>query len=394
MSAAVLASVGVCLMRLQLPGWRLAFDLFVQLRGPAFASALWFFAVWLVIAECHAVLHEGAHAVTGLSLGLPVTSITAAGVRLYRHTRRDRRWHLGVREPEIPFLGGLTYVEHQAGSTVRLIATTAAGPAMSLLLSIGLLVAAISLSGRAYGDPLRVAVTLALVHCAWNALHNSVPMLFGVPKRAGIFAKKTDGAVLAELFSLHRFLKDHPAAARLRDWAVSGRRLRDCPVTVDEAAEAIPEDLSRHSEFLIIALIRCLDARAFPQARRLIDRGVEEHEVLTDWARSDVLVQGTCLYALVLGDLTRARELLALAKEHEVGPKYARIAETAVLFAEGKREQALHELEQFLDDATRARWPHLVLAGNEWSIDLIAPGRVDVLKTQSPFAPPPVDAAA
>lgn len=354
-----------------------------QLAGPI--GALWFLSTWLVVAELHALVHEGAHALTGLALGLPVTSVTAAGIRVYRENKRSTSWRVGVSEDDVSFLGGSTNVEHAPGGTLRLIATTAAGPAMSLLVTLCLF-ATVRAGGRSHVDPVRLALTIALIHCAWNAFHNSLPVRLS-RREGSFFAKKTDGYLIRELWRLHRYLETHPAAAKLRAWAVSGKRLRDAPVTVDEAVESVPSDLAHHSEFLIFALIRCLDARAWPQAKRLIDRGVSSLDDLTDWARSDVLVQGTCLYALVEKDLPRARELVELAKEHEVGPRYARIAETSLLFADGKLADVKHELDQFVEDAKKARWPHLVLAGNEWSIDLMDPDRVEALKSMPEFTP-------
>jgi hypothetical protein len=336
-------------------------------RSFGLTTFVWYFIIselWLLPSVA---VHELGHAATAWCVGIPWTSLRIGPFEVVRtlEGRRRVRWHADGLGPML----GLARFDARAPLEApdRFAWVVLGGPVANALLALGFVVVARTLGGTTPGSALGLSALL------WaGAILNAFLAVFNLLPRRLSSGMDTDGA---QLLKLWRFQRQSPGALLLariqvasltlrpREWNLSAEALLHAARTPGET----PEMTATHT---LYALCILLDREEVAAARALLNSpgpDVASHARL----HREFLLQDALMRALDEADPTRARALLvqveSLALPGE--PFYPRLAEAAVLLAEGRTDEARTALTQW-EQAARAEgcWNEFI-TGNLWAFE-------------------------
>ncbi|WP_434384998.1 hypothetical protein [Melittangium boletus] len=329
--------------------------------GDGMETLLWYGLTcgpWLVPAV---TLHALGQAAATAALGLGWTAPRLGPLQLFRAEGRLRvRWHC---EDALSLMGFTRFEPDALHARPDLLAWAAlAGPAASLLGAGALASLAYALGGTGPVEAQGLTALLwggAFFHAALGLVH--------------LKSFQTGSGQVSDAWRWHALLRMKPASEGMRLFALLqdeslARRPREWSPSVDQVltAAAAPDESPQTVGWLhLFALTMLLDRADFPAARALLTRLVPQlDDQPASWAL-DVLLQGALLRALGdAPDAARARTLLEAARPYDNNPHYTRLAEAAVLLAEGQPEAARAALL-----AWEETFAHEVFSciGNQWA---------------------------
>jgi hypothetical protein len=146
---------------------------------------------------------------------------------------------------------------------------------------------------------------------------------------------------------------------------IAGKRPRDWTVSLTACVEAAAKDDGWATLF---AYSRAVDEGVFTTARQMLERALTSQDL---GVRTDVALQAAMFHALVDRDAARARAALT----HDAGTSdrsYSKLAEAAVLVAEGRNSEARAARDEWLAHLSPSGEARALRMGsNEWALDAL-----------------------
>jgi hypothetical protein len=182
---------------------------------------------------------------------------------------------------------------------------------------------------------------------------------------------RSDGA---QLLALARTAYDPTmlAPAVLQLEAAASLRARDWSVSVEDAVRAA--DCARRDAgwLRLLAFARAVDGPHREGAVSILEPLLAPEASDPDFVRREAHLQRSLLAALLENDPRTARRHLVEAGVPGPKPAYPKLAEAAVLLAEGRQQEAARAVETWDAAVRESDDPAAVLVGNHWARDIVA----------------------
>ncbi|MCI0571565.1 MAG: M50 family metallopeptidase [Myxococcaceae bacterium] len=212
---------------------------------------------------------------------------------------------------------------------------SACGPVANLALGVGAL-----LAGRSWGGVPGALLGLTALVSLGLALVTLLPLSAG--------GLTSDGARLLVLLRGGPEAERWCAMSALTSTSMAGVRPRDWSASLVALATAYPDGEPDDVSSMLLAYTWALDRGAPARAELHLVRALELVDRLPEASRPAVALEGAFLAAHHQGDASVARAWLDRGDGGVVAPHVRRRATAAVLLAEGRPVEALHEAEEGL----------------------------------------------
>ena len=339
------------------------------------------------------IVHELGHLLVALAVDMRISHVRLGPIEFVREGQRFRmriKWSSTTPGFVIPL------PEHGRDLRRRLFLIIAAGPLTNLLVG-SLLFVIFFLANESSGlgpigtiHPARIPWMPQTLTLGWVVMAGILNLMLGfhnlIPSNAG--GLMTDGGQLANLLRGDNSGTRSMYLLALAALSQKGVRPRDWDRSIIEEMLDFRDGSASDVSAALYAYYHALDSGLIDLAGRLLDQAVIDLNLYPAESRPAVLLEAIYFDAFYRGDARTAREALPLAEGGVVEGQTRLRAEAAVLFAEGRYEEAVIKAKVGLELLPRSSDPGGALTEGEWLNSLCVECQKRMIRAESPNPQP------
>jgi hypothetical protein len=334
-----------------------------------FLSVIALFSIWIGVFFLAVVLHEVAHLVGGWLVGFRFEFLVVGRLKI---TRTGGRVRMGlIRGHRVPtgLAGSLPTDDRDIRR--RLAVAVAAGPGASLLFAAASLVTLVAMGSD---QPYALLAPDGSWLPSLLVISGTISLLLFIvtilPIQIGELL--TDGARLVLLLRGGQETERYCAVGVLVGMSMAGRRGREWPAGLVEAATAVPDGSTFDTLGAMLAYGWSLDRGELAAAGGYLDRALAAAEKYPVGSRPAIYLEAAYFTARYRGDAAAARAFLKDSKGGFLVKPYSELrAEAAVLLAEGNTEAVQQRAQEGLAAIRRLGDMDIAREETDWLQELI-----------------------